>query len=309
MVNFPFFLRRIYGKIAIGNSHLRCSASVALRGVPAGMRVHIYVPGGDPIHREVAREKFSAIKAGIHEAFRLTRPIILIVALLCLLLIPVAPWLLLSFLMGALMVVVGMGLFTLGTEISMSFIGTHIGSTLTKSRNSVLILAASFILGVAITVAEPDLQVLAETVPHIDNTVLLITVGLGVGFFLAVSMLRIMLGIKLRWLLIFFYALVFLLALFSDKDFLGAAFDSGGVASGPMTSGFILPLAVGACVALQGEEAVLRDGFGVVALVAMTPLITIQLLGFKGIVAEMVNERKAMKRILDADDQQIINFM
>ena len=76
-----------------------------------------------------------------------------------------------------------------------------------------------------------------------------------------------------------------------------------------MTSGFILPLAVGACVAMQGSEAVLRDGFGVVALVAMTPLITIQLLGFKGIVAERVNERKAMKRILDADDQQIINFM
>ena len=87
------------------------------------------------------------------------------------------------------------------------------------------------------------------------------------------------------------------------------AFDSGGVASGPMTSGFILPLAVGACVGLQGAEAVLRDAFGVVALVAMAPLITIQLLGFRGILAERVNERQAMRRILDSDDQQIINFM
>ena len=87
------------------------------------------------------------------------------------------------------------------------------------------------------------------------------------------------------------------------------AFDSGGVASGPMTSGFILPFAIGACVSMQGAEAVLRDAFGVVALVAMAPLITIQLLGFRALVSEMIAERRAMKRILDADDQQIINFM
>ena len=105
------------------------------------------------------------------------------------------------------------------------------------------------------------------------------------------------------------YFIALALSLFVPPVYTAIAFDSGGVASGPMTSGFILPLAVGACVALQGEAAVLRDGFGVVALVAMTPLITIQLLGFKGIVSEMVNERKAMKRILDADDQQIINFV
>ena len=87
------------------------------------------------------------------------------------------------------------------------------------------------------------------------------------------------------------------------------AFDSGGVASGPMTSGFILPFATGVCMAIQGEGAVLRDAFGVVALVAMTPLITIQLLGFRAIISDKVKERRAMKRILDADDQQIINFM
>ena len=99
------------------------------------------------------------------------------------------------------------------------------------------------------------------------------------------------------------------LSLFVPPVYTAIAFDSGGVASGPMTSGFILPLAVGACVGLQGAEAVLRDAFGVVALVAMAPLITIQLLGFRGIVAERVNERRAMRRILDADDQQIINFL
>ena len=89
----------------------------------------------------------------------------------------------------------------------------------------------------------------------------------------------------------------------------GIAFDSGGVASGPMTSGFILPFAVGACVALQGSEAVLRDAFGVVALVAMAPLFTFQLLGFRAIIGRKMAEHRAMRRILDADDQQIINFM
>jgi hypothetical protein len=76
-----------------------------------------------------------------------------------------------------------------------------------------------------------------------------------------------------------------------------------------MTSTFILPFSVGVCVALQGEAAVLRDGFGIVALVAMTPLITIQLLGFKAIVSNRIKEKRAMQRILQADDEQIINFM
>ena len=76
-----------------------------------------------------------------------------------------------------------------------------------------------------------------------------------------------------------------------------------------MTSGFILPFATGVCVCLQGEAAVLWDAFGVVALVAMTPLITIQLLGFRSIIERRIKERRAMRRILDADDQQIINFM
>jgi hypothetical protein len=87
------------------------------------------------------------------------------------------------------------------------------------------------------------------------------------------------------------------------------AFDSGGVASGPLTSGFILPLAIGACCALQGEGKVLADGFGIVAMVAMTPLITIQLLGFRAVVQKKVRDRIAMKRILSADDEQIIRFM
>ena len=105
------------------------------------------------------------------------------------------------------------------------------------------------------------------------------------------------------------YFISLALSLFVPPMYTAIAFDSGGVASGPMTSGFILPFAVGVCVSLQGPEAVLRDGFGVVSLVAMAPLITIQLLGFRAMISEMIAERRAMKRMLGADDQQIINFM
>ena len=138
---------------------------------------------------------------------------------------------------------------------------------------------------------------------------MMVALCLGVGASIALSMVRIVYDFSLVYYLIPGYFLSLSLSLFVPPVYTAIAFDSGGVASGPMTSGFILPLAVGACVSLQGSEAVLRDGFGVVAMVAMTPLIAIQLLGFRGLVAERVNERRAMKRILDADDQQIINFM
>ena len=165
-----------------------------------------------------------------------------------------------------------------------------------------------------ITVAEPDLQVLANQVSSVMNGKLLIyAVGFGVGSFLVIAILRIVFKRRLSKVLMLFYMLLFSLALLlsisENIDLLPIAFDSGGVASGPMTSGFILPFAVGVCVALQGESAVLRDGFGVVAMVAMAPLITIQLLGFKAIVSNKVKERRAMKRILQADDEHIINFM
>ena len=110
-------------------------------------------------------------------------PIVVIVLVLCLTIAPVGTDLLLCFLIGTIFVVVGMGLFSLGAEASMTPIGNRIGMALTKTRNLPLILIVSFMLGFAVTIAEPDLQVLAETVPHINNTILLVTVGIGVGFF------------------------------------------------------------------------------------------------------------------------------
>ena len=143
-------------------------------------------------------------------------PIAAIVLLLCLCIIPTESELLLAFLVGAAFIILGMGLFSLGAEQSMTPIGNKIGTALTKTQKMPLILAVSFVLGVAITVAEPDLQVLAKTVPHIDSFLLLITVGAGVGLFMAVCMLRIFTGASLRLLLVGCYAVIFLLACFCD---------------------------------------------------------------------------------------------
>ena len=206
-------------------------------------------------------------------------PITLIVAVLCIFFIPVHSGLMLSFLAGSIMIIVGMGLFTLGSDISMTQIGNHIGARMTKSRKLGLILFLSFVLGVAITVAEPDLQVLATNTPNIDTAVLIVTVSVGVGFFLMVSMLRILLGIQLKWLFIVFYTVVFVLAALSDRNFLSVAFDSGGVTTGPMTVPFIMAMGVGVA-SIRSDEKAKSDSFGLVALCSIGPILAVLILGF-----------------------------
>ena len=205
-------------------------------------------------------------------------PIVLIVLLLCLFVAPMSPALLLSFLLGAVLLTVGMGLFSLGAEQSMTPIGNKIGTALTKTRNLPLILGVSFLLGFAITVAEPDLQVLAANVPEIDKTVLILTVSVGVGIFLMLCMVRILFGISLRLLLIVFYALVFLAAFLSDQGILAVAFDSGGVTTGPMTVPFIMALGVGVA-SIRSDENAKADSFGLVGLCSIGPIASVLLLG------------------------------
>ena len=214
----------------------------------------------------------------LREAAASVLPISLIVLLICFVLVPVDTGLMLSFLLATAMLILGMGLFTLGAEMSMSKIGNYIGSKLTKSRKLGLILVVSFLLGVAITVAEPDLQVLAANVPDIDKTVLILTVSVGVGIFLMLCMVRILFGISLRLLLIVFYVLVFLAAFLSDQGILAVAFDSGGVTTGPMTVPFIMALGVGVA-SIRSDENAKADSFGLVGLCSIGPIASVLLLG------------------------------
>ena len=221
-------------------------------------------------NRHVVSEK-------MREAAASVLPITLIVALLCFALVPVKSGLMLSFLIGAVMLIVGMGLFTLGVDMSMTKIGSHIGARMTKSRRLWLILLLSFVLGAAITMAEPDLQVLAANVPSIDRTALIVTVSAGVGFFLMVCMLRILFRIPLRLLLIIFYALVFLFAALSDASDLPVAFDAGGVTTGPMTVPFIIALGVGVA-SIRSDANAKADSFGLVALCSIGPVLAVMAL-------------------------------
>ena len=222
------------------------------------------------MHKKILMEKMKEAAASV-------LPVTAIVLALCLLIVPVEPGLMLAFLIGSAMLIAGIGLFSLGAEMSMTRIGSLIGAKMTKSRKLGVILLVSFLLGAAITVAEPDLQVLATNVPNIDKTVLILTVSVGVGLFLMLCMVRILFSISLKWLLLGFYILIFVGAFVIDRDMLSIAFDSGGVTTGPMTVPFIMALGVGVA-SIRSDENAKADSFGLVALCSIGPIMAVMIL-------------------------------
>ena len=214
---------------------------------------------------------------------------------------------------GIVFTYAGLVIFLTGVNVGFMPIGYKIGCELAKWNQGFLVLFG-LMVGMLVVLAEPAIHVLNQQVEEVTGGLItkrsmLLGLCAGVGISIALSMIRIIFDFSLVYYLIPGYFLSLALSLFVPPVYTAIAFDSGGVASGPMTSGFILPFITGVCVLTQGADAVLRDAFGVVAMVAMTPLITIQLLGFHAIIVERIKERRAMRRILDADDQQIINFM
>ncbi len=214
---------------------------------------------------------------------------------------------------GVVLTYAGLVIFLTGVNVGFMPIGYKLGMAL-SSMNPWVVTGLGLLMGILVVLAEPAIHVLNSQVEdvtggYITRKSMLVGLCIGVGAAIALSMVRIILDFSLIYYIIPGYFLSLALSLFVPPVYTAIAFDSGGVASGPMTSGFILPFAIGVCVGTQGADAVLRDAFGVVALVAMAPLITIQLLGFRGIVHNRIQEKRAMKRILDADDGQIINFL
>ncbi len=204
-------------------------------------------------------------------------PIGLIVLLLHVTVAPMPGGMLSLFLLGLLMLIVGMCLFSLGADLSMMPMGERIGAQLTRSKNLTLLIVTALVMGVLITVAEPDLQVLATQVPAVPDHVLIFGVAAGVGLFLALALLRIVFRLSLRWFLVGFYGLVFLLAAFVQPDFLPVAFDSGGVTTGPITVPFILALGIGVA-AVRGGRSSHDDSFGLVALCSVGPILSVLLI-------------------------------
>ncbi len=225
-----------------------------------------------------------AFKDKLLESFTSILPIALIVLVLCVAFVPLETGTFVLFLIGVFLLIVGLGGFMLGADLSMLVIGEKIGATMTHSRKIWLIAFLSFVIGIIVTIAEPDLQILAEQVPAVaektplGNYLLILTVAVGVGIFLTIGMLRIVLHVPLHYLLIVFYLAAFVLSIFVSPDFWAVSFDSGGVTTGPMTVPFIMSLGVGVASIRSGKGSK-DDSFGLVALSSVGPIITVLTLG------------------------------
>ncbi len=205
-------------------------------------------------------------------------PITAIVFLLSITIAPLDPGTLVLFLFGAILLVGGMGLFTLGVDMSMIPMGEGVGSTLSKSRHLIIPLTVYFLLGVLTTMAEPDLQVLSKQVPAINSTVLVVTVAVGVGLFLVAATMRIRRGVPLRRMLLVLYFAVFALAAAAPGNFIPVSFDSGGVTTGPITVPFIMSLGLG-IASTRSDKNSASDSFGLISLCSIGPILCVLLLG------------------------------
>lgn len=218
---------------------------------------------------------------------------------------------LIQLLFGIVYTFIGLIIFLTAVTVGFMPVGFKLGQQLANNRG--VLIAFAFLLGMVVVLAEPAVHVLNKQVEEVTGgavtkTEMMIALSIGVGISIGLSVIRIIFGFSILYYLIPGYLISLGLSFFVPRLYTAIAFDSGGVASGPLTSSFILPLAIGACAAFNGESAVLDLAFGVVAMVAMTPLITIQALGFKAVMSKRVRAQIAVKRILAADDEQIIYF-
>ena len=229
---------------------------------------------------------YKNLKAKVKESFLSVIPIVIIVLLLNFTVVPISCYTIGLFLTGAILLIFGMGLFTLGADIAMMPMGEKVGAQLTKKRNVVFLILISLLFGIMITIAEPDLQVLATQVPSVPNMTLILSVAIGVGIFLVLALLRILFQISLVKLIVFFYIIVFIVACLSPTRFLAVSFDSGGVTTGPITVPFIMALGLGVA-SVRGDKGAQEDSFGLVSLCSIGPIMAVLLLGvFFGVTSD-----------------------
>ena len=218
------------------------------------------------------------IKNKILESVGSVLPIALIVVALSFTVVPMSADNMLLFLMGVVCLIFGMSLFTAGAEMSMQPLGSKIGTVIAGTGKVWLIAFVSFIIGILVTISEPDLQILAEQVNGLKNEILIYTVSLVVGIFLLMAVLRILFNVSLALMMVAFYAVAFVLAFFVDPSFLPLSFDSGGVTTGPMTVPFIMSIGAGISAAkLSGGNR--DDSFGITGLCSIGPIIAVLVLG------------------------------
>jgi len=249
----------------------------------------------------------STLKDKIVESLTSILPIALIVVVLSIFLTPLDAGTFVLFLIGVVLLIVGMGFFTLGADLSMLVIGEKIGSAITHSGKIWLIALISLVIGIIITIAEPDLQILAEQVQSVaektplGNYLLILTVAVGVGIFLTIAMLRIVFKIRLSIILIAFYIIAFVLSIFVSPSFWAVSFDSGGVTTGPMTVPFIMSMGVGVA-SLRTDKNAQGDSFGLVALSSIGPIIAVLVLGIVFKIADVTYTLEPLTEVTDTQN-------
>ena len=205
-------------------------------------------------------------------------PIAVIVILLSITILPMSVGNMLVFIVGACFLVLGMSLFDVGAEMSMQRLGARVGSSIASTGKIWIIAFISFLIGIMVTVSEPDLAILAGQVADIENMLLILTVSVGVGVFLMIAVLRIFFKIPLIPILFVFYVATFVISFFLPEDFRPLAFDSGGVTTGPMTVPFIMSIGTG-IVAIRSDSDGEDDSFGITGLCSIGPIISVLVLG------------------------------
>ena len=248
----------------------------------------------NPKLREKTMESLSAVL-----------PITGIVLLISVFLIPMELGRMVMFLVGAMMLIFGMGFFQLGAEIAMTPLGEGIGVQISKTKKIALVVLIGFIMGAIITISEPDLQVLAQQVPSVPNQALIWTVAVGVGIFLALAIVRIRYKISLSAMLIILYIALMGLSFFIPKDFLAVAFDSGGVTTGPMTVPFIMAMGVG-LASTRSDKNAASDSFGLVALSSVGPILAVLILGCFFKPSEAVYSMADIEEVFTTQDVAVV---
>lgn len=218
------------------------------------------------------------IKEKLLESTRSVLPIALIVVALSVTIVPLPAGDMILFIIGVLCLIIGMSLFTAGSEMSMQPLGSAIGNTVGSCGKIWVIAFVSFIIGILVTISEPDLTILAEQVADIQNIVLILTVSVGVGIFLMIAVLRIVFGWNLRYMMIGFYVATFILSFFLPEGFKTLSFDSGGVTTGPMTVPFIMSIGAGVSASKVSSDN-RDDSFGITGLCSIGPIIAVLVLG------------------------------
>ncbi|NCB02286.1 MAG: DUF1538 domain-containing protein [Spirochaetia bacterium] len=210
-------------------------------------------------------------------------PIVFIVLFLHLTIAPLSWPQMIAFALGGVLIIIGLSLFLLGTEISIIPFGQLVGSSLVNKRNATLMVIAGFIVGIVITIAEPQVQILAGQViqfnASISRLTLVVAIALGVGLFVAGSFLRILLNFSYRWTVIIGYSIIAIIAFFADSFYIPIAFDAGGATTGPMTVPFILALGIGVSNVRRSDKSE-ENSFGLVGIASIGPIVAVLLMAF-----------------------------